>query len=186
MTATSWAIPDASSTAHSGPNALMDLSVVLGSYSGSLLEDRLALQWWLLQPESGTNKSWHYRFEQALDRFKGLQSGWAHSASIPPSTTALHLARQLLQLFWGRGLRPARLAPTSDGGIAIYFLTRYGLASVEATEEGEAVFSPPFGYGEPDVIDLQDCTASEEVLKVLGRTPEAGSPLENVFATSGS
>jgi len=107
---------------------------------------------------STRTRAWLRKALAEVRVLRRLPSDWDTYGAEPPSALAAHNAEDVLWLACGLDLRPDRVAPSSEGGVALTFLgegRRYG--HVECLDSGEIVALVSDGR---DRVDVWDATHS--------------------------
>lgn len=97
------------------------------------------------------------RFTEARRRLEctaALAYGWDTYGAEAPNALARDLARSVLDVLEGERLPPARLSPSSEGGITISFVEGDNRAEIEIYNTGEAAAATYSGDSEPVVWEL--------------------------------
>ena len=103
------------------------------------------------------------RFEDArarLSQSSKLQPSWDTYGGDPPNPTAVAIAARVLNLLEVEALPPARLLPSSEGGIAISFVRGTFRAEIEVYNTGEIVAATYTPQDLPSVWELESSDAA--------------------------
>jgi hypothetical protein len=127
--------------------------------------------------------AWSARFQDALGKIEQLSHGWDLNEAPQVTRDASRRSREMLEILWQLELRPARVAPTVDGGIAFSFFASEMFAIAEIGEDGEIAMSVTGPTGLLDARELDSTVelrdAMVEVLSVPAyRQAFADVPLE--------
>lgn len=99
------------------------------------------------------------RFDEARRRLleaASLEKGWDTYDTDPPNAVAVDLATGILGLLEKSQLRPARLLPSSEGGVGISFVDKGRRAEIEIYNSGEMAAVTYGGEQESLAWDLGD------------------------------
>ena len=97
---------------------------------------------------------WPARFaelQDELDRLQGLSEGWDSYGAPPPNENSIEEATKILTLYEHLNLIPARIVPSSEGGVAIVLVRADKYADVECLNDGDVLAATYQGDEEPDV-----------------------------------
>ena len=103
------------------------------------------------------------RFDDArvrLSQTSRLQPGWDTYGGDPPSRTAITIAARVLNLLEAEAFPPARLLPSSEGGIAISFVRGNVRAGMEIYNTGEIAAATYTQQAQPTVWELESSEAA--------------------------
>jgi hypothetical protein len=150
-------------------SAVVKQSIRLDSTS-SLVQNGEARRSYLADIQIAKRNSWITRFEAALSRFTSLDAEWGGAGFASVDSVAVQNARATLEKIWSASLKPSRVAPTSDGGIAITFFTAQGRISIETFASGEVLASFPSA----DSVDIHDVHDDDDLESLLERIRQMG------------
>jgi hypothetical protein len=82
-------------------------------------------------------EDWLPQMTERLSSIKSLNNGWDGYDAEPPTDIALRLCQMAIGLLHEMNFRPARIAPSVDGGIALCFFVGEKYADLECCNSGE-------------------------------------------------
>jgi len=97
------------------------------------------------------------KFQEAEDnlrRFINLSVNWDTYGAEPPRPGAVEGALNLLLHLEHRSFVPTRVVPSSEGGVAVFFMRGDHYADIEFLNTGEVLAVTYVGKAEPDVWEI--------------------------------
>lgn len=181
-----WQVPDTS--ASGTPSVKFVLKEAERSRSGSRPVFTSSDIKRLLEEDAATRlppaQRWLDYYVDALRSFVRATPNEAHEENIAASTRAVNAARDLLEALWSEQLRPARVAPTVDGGVLLTIVGPEKATRIRALDDGDYWFS--LGGGEGFAIEAGDREALTRAIGQIARSVLSGPPVSNAAQVSPS
>lgn len=96
------------------------------------------------------------RLQEKLIQLKELQEGWDSYGAHAPQPSTIEGAEKVLALLEPFDLLYAKLIPSAEGGVAVFFNEGTKTAYLEFQNSGDVVLAMYDREGEPQIIELTD------------------------------
>lgn len=97
---------------------------------------------------------WTLEIRRSLRRMRKLSDRWNADNTEPPNTRSLFYAERIIDLLVDLNLKPHKIVPSAEGGIAITFRKAAKYADIECFNSGEIVAIMADGISESEVWEV--------------------------------